>query len=346
MKIKSMIAAMCIVFLASTSFAYDRATNYIRNCNFSKCAYKSVGQAIDEALEKPAWESGQGHGRGTYRQCAGDRDLAGETLQGPHPVRPHAQGVQDQRHILQWQGDERGVQEHVHHGTLQVIARAPAVERARRLLKRAGRSPGPVLVRPFLPAGRANPSLGQGLGLLARLGHTAILHVFLAQAIDQFAQLPGLPGERSCTWLLASLHGLERSGRDVAHGRPGRRPPRNRPGPAPGPGRRWPGSAPLFLPTAETMASSAWREVSGQRGAGLDAAGGLLGGGQVHSRPPSWISLMAMTTSLVAAMVSSRPACATLVGHHGEAASRLPGPGRLDGRVEGQEVGLVGDGPQ
>ncbi len=33
-----------------------------------------------------------------------------------------------------------------------------------------------------------------------------------------------------------------------------------------------------------------------------------------------------------------------LVGHHGKSASLLTGPRRLDGRVEGQQVGLLGDG--
>jgi hypothetical protein len=32
-----------------------------------------------------------------------------------------------------------------------------------------------------------------------------------------------------------------------------------------------------------------------------------------------------------------------LVGHHGEALAGLAGPGRLDGGVEGQQVGLFGD---
>src|SRR5690606_29811761 len=34
---------------------------------------------------------------------------------------------------------------------------------------------------------------------------------------------------------------------------------------------------------------------------------------------------------------------AHLVGHHREAAAGFPGPRRLDGRVEGQQVGLLGD---
>ncbi|MOA13650.1 hypothetical protein D3C78_1337120 [compost metagenome] len=33
-----------------------------------------------------------------------------------------------------------------------------------------------------------------------------------------------------------------------------------------------------------------------------------------------------------------------LVGHHRKAPSLLPRPRRLDGRVEGQQVGLIGDG--
>jgi hypothetical protein len=32
-----------------------------------------------------------------------------------------------------------------------------------------------------------------------------------------------------------------------------------------------------------------------------------------------------------------------LAGHHGEALARVPGPGGLDGRVQGQQVGLLGD---
>ncbi len=34
---------------------------------------------------------------------------------------------------------------------------------------------------------------------------------------------------------------------------------------------------------------------------------------------------------------------ADLVGHHGESPAVLAGPGRLDGRVQGQQVGLAGD---
>jgi hypothetical protein len=34
---------------------------------------------------------------------------------------------------------------------------------------------------------------------------------------------------------------------------------------------------------------------------------------------------------------------AHLIGHHGEAAPHLAGPRRLDGRVQGQQIGLVGN---
>ena len=34
---------------------------------------------------------------------------------------------------------------------------------------------------------------------------------------------------------------------------------------------------------------------------------------------------------------------ADLVGHHGKTHAVLAGPGRLDRRIEGQEVGLAGD---
>lgn len=59
MKAKIVVAVTCVLLLASTSFAYDRAITYIRNCNFSKCPYKSVGQSIDEAFQNAQWESGK-----------------------------------------------------------------------------------------------------------------------------------------------------------------------------------------------------------------------------------------------------------------------------------------------
>lgn len=59
MKMKVVVAVLSVLLFASTSFAYDRTTNYIKGCNFSKCAYKSVGQAIDESLENPRWASGK-----------------------------------------------------------------------------------------------------------------------------------------------------------------------------------------------------------------------------------------------------------------------------------------------
>ena len=58
-KFKVLLTTLCILLLASNSFAFDRATTYIRNCNFSKCAYKTVGQSIDEAFKNPQWESGK-----------------------------------------------------------------------------------------------------------------------------------------------------------------------------------------------------------------------------------------------------------------------------------------------
>lgn len=59
MKLKVAVAALSLLLFASTSFAYDRATTYIRKCTFSQCAYKTVGEAIDESLQNPQWESGK-----------------------------------------------------------------------------------------------------------------------------------------------------------------------------------------------------------------------------------------------------------------------------------------------
>lgn len=59
MKWKIILSALCLLLFASTCLAYDRPTTYIRNCTFKKCGYKTVGQAIDEAFERPVWESGK-----------------------------------------------------------------------------------------------------------------------------------------------------------------------------------------------------------------------------------------------------------------------------------------------
>lgn len=59
MKGKVTLATLCFLLFASYGFAYDRATTYIRNCTFKQCAYKTVGQSIDDAFEKPVWESGK-----------------------------------------------------------------------------------------------------------------------------------------------------------------------------------------------------------------------------------------------------------------------------------------------
>ena len=60
MFIKSALITLSLVFMASTSFAYDKAVQFIRAAHFKKCAYKTVGQAIDDAFERPTWESGTG----------------------------------------------------------------------------------------------------------------------------------------------------------------------------------------------------------------------------------------------------------------------------------------------
>lgn len=59
MKVKIVLAALGLLLFASTCLAYDRATTYIRGCSFNKCKYKTVGESIDEAFERPTWESGK-----------------------------------------------------------------------------------------------------------------------------------------------------------------------------------------------------------------------------------------------------------------------------------------------
>jgi hypothetical protein len=59
MKVKIAFAAICLLLFASTSFAYDKAVTFVRNGSFTKCKYKSIGESIDEAFEKPSWESGK-----------------------------------------------------------------------------------------------------------------------------------------------------------------------------------------------------------------------------------------------------------------------------------------------
>lgn len=57
---KKIVLAMLVMFLfASTGLAYDRPVTFIRNSTFKKCGYKTVGEAIDEAFERPVWESGK-----------------------------------------------------------------------------------------------------------------------------------------------------------------------------------------------------------------------------------------------------------------------------------------------
>lgn len=60
MFIRAAFMALCLMFVASTSFAYDKAVSYIRNAHFTKCKHKTVGAAIDDAFEKASWESGTG----------------------------------------------------------------------------------------------------------------------------------------------------------------------------------------------------------------------------------------------------------------------------------------------
>lgn len=59
MRVKAIIISMLILMLSTSAFAYDKAINFIRTSHFSKCTYKSVGQALEEALQNPQWESGQ-----------------------------------------------------------------------------------------------------------------------------------------------------------------------------------------------------------------------------------------------------------------------------------------------
>ena len=78
--------------------------------------------------------------------------------------------------------------------------------------------------------------------------------------------------------------------------------------------------------------------------------------GRALARPSPSRCSIAWTASLVPAWtsrISSRDRLglalgalgqlADLVGHHREAPAVLAGPGRLDGRVQGQQVGLLGD---
>ena len=59
MKMKFVLLLAFSLLFATTAFAFDRPTTYIRGCNFSKCPYKTVGESIDESLENPRWESGK-----------------------------------------------------------------------------------------------------------------------------------------------------------------------------------------------------------------------------------------------------------------------------------------------
>jgi len=59
MKVKIVLATLALLLFSSTCMAYDRACTYIRNSHFNKCKYKTVGESIDEAFERPVWESGK-----------------------------------------------------------------------------------------------------------------------------------------------------------------------------------------------------------------------------------------------------------------------------------------------
>jgi hypothetical protein len=56
-----------------------------------------------------------------------------------------------------------------------------------------------------------------------------------------------------------------------------------------------------------------------------------------------WISATISPTSPVAAR-RTRGQTANLVGHHRKTTTVLPGPGRFDGGVQGQQIGLTGNG--
>jgi len=59
MKTKIVLVMLALLLFASNALAYDKAVTFIRNSTFKKCGYKSVGDAIDEAFERPQWESGK-----------------------------------------------------------------------------------------------------------------------------------------------------------------------------------------------------------------------------------------------------------------------------------------------
>jgi len=59
MKGKIVLMVLALLLFSSTCMAYDRACTYIRNSHFNKCKYKTVGESIDEAFERPVWESGK-----------------------------------------------------------------------------------------------------------------------------------------------------------------------------------------------------------------------------------------------------------------------------------------------
>ena len=76
-------------------------------------------------------------------------------------------------------------------------------------------------------------------------------------------------------------------------------------------------------------------------GCGLAAALGLLHGDHGLGHPLGEARQHA--AHLGCAVLGAGRQGAHLVGHHGEATSLLPGPGRFDGGVERQQVGLGGD---
>lgn len=59
MKVKIVLTMLAVLLFAANGLAYDRAVTFVRNSTFKKCGYKTVGKAIDEAFERPVWQSGK-----------------------------------------------------------------------------------------------------------------------------------------------------------------------------------------------------------------------------------------------------------------------------------------------
>ena len=83
-------------------------------------------------------------------------------------------------------------------------------------------------------------------------------------------------------------------------------------------------------------------------GGGLDAADDLLQRSgrlvaQLRSFHDALGRFLDERRDLVGGLVGSLGQLSDLIGHHGESQAVLAGPRRLDGRVEGEQIGLAGD---